>query len=69
MGLAKNRPAEQSSWIAYCAHEQIVNAVKTNVRLHGAGDQKKQMLGSVVLRDKGCPALECEQSRFGGELP
>ena len=27
------------------------------------------MLGGLVLRNEGCPALEREYGRFGGELP
>jgi esterase/lipase superfamily enzyme len=30
---------------------------------------KKYMLGSLVLRNEGCPALERDYGRFGGELP
>ncbi len=68
MGLAKNRPPEQSPRLAYCAHQQIVNAVKTNIRLHSARDQKKYMFSGGALRDEGSPALKCEHSRFCGEL-
>lgn len=43
--------------------------MKANIRLHGAGDQKKYMFGGVVLRDEGFPAFECEHGRFCGEFP
>ena len=58
MRLANHRPAEQSSGLPYSAHQQVVNAVKMNVNLHGAGNQKKQMLGGSVLRDEGSPGFE-----------
>ena len=69
MRLANYRPAEESSGLPYCAHQQVVNAVKMNVNLHGAGNQKKQMLGGGVLRDEGSPAFESQDGRLGGDLP
>ena len=69
MRLANHRPAEQSSGLPYSAHQQVVNAVKMNVNLHGAGNQKKQMLGGSVLRDEGSPAFQGQNGRLGGDLP
>ena len=60
MGLAKNRPPEQGPRLADGAHQQIINTVKPKVRLHRSGDQKKHMLGGIVLREEDFSPLERE---------
>ena len=62
--FANHRPAEQSSGLPYCAHQQVVehreNECKsTTEKLQEIKKKKKkQMFGGSMLRDEGSPAFQ-----------
>ena len=69
IGLPENRPAEQRAPLAHRPDEQIVHALKMNVKLHDAGNQKEQMLGGIMLRHENPTAFQREHGRVGGDQP